>query len=131
VKPDDLLYAETHEWVRVASEGTQKIATIGISDFAVQQLTDLVFMQLPAVGKELKAGQEYGEVESVKAVSPMYSPVSGKVVAVNDQLPKQLEILSSDPFGQGWMIRVALSNEAELSKLLNKAAYEKQCAAEG
>lgn len=131
MKPDDLLYAETHEWVRVASEGTQKIATIGISDFAVQQLTDLVFMQLPAVGKELKAGQEYGEVESVKAVSPMYSPVSGKVVAVNDQLPKQLEILSSDPFGQGWMIRVALSNEAELSKLLNKAAYEKQCAAEG
>lgn len=129
--PDNLLYAESHEWVRVAEEGGQKIAIIGISAFAVQQLTDLVFMQLPAVGTEVAAGKEFGEVESVKAVSPLYSPVSGKIVAVNDQLPAQLETLSSDPYGQGWMIKVAMSNASELSKLLDQAAYDKQCAAEG
>jgi glycine cleavage system H protein len=129
--PENLLYAETHEWVGVSPEGTQKVATIGISDFAVKQLTDLVFMQLPAVGKEVKAGQEFGEVESVKAVSPLYSPVSGKITAVNDQLPNQLETLSTDPYGQGWMIKVAISDETELKKLLDHAAYQKQCAAEG
>jgi glycine cleavage system H protein len=129
--PQNLRYAETHEWVSVADEGGQKIATIGISAFAVQQLTDLVFMQLPAVGAEVTAGKEFGEVESVKAVSPLYSPVSGKIVAVNDKLPMQLETLSSDPYGQGWMIKVAMSNESELSKLLDQSSYDKQCAAEG
>jgi glycine cleavage system H protein len=129
--PQNLLYAETHEWVNVAHEGAKKIATIGISAFAVQQLTDLVFMQLPSVGTEVKAGKEFGEVESVKAVSPLYSPVSGQIVAVNDKLPTQLETLSSDPYGQGWMIKVALSDETELKLLLNQAAYDKQCAAEG
>ena len=131
MKPDDLLYAETHEWVKITADGNQKIATVGITDFAVHQLTDLVFMQLPPVGKELKAGQEFGEVESVKAVSPMYSPVSGKVIAVNEELPKKLEILGSDPFGQGWMLRIVLTSETELAKLLNKAAYDQQCATEG
>ena len=129
--PENLKYAETHEWVRVAEEGGQKMATIGISAFAVQQLTDLVFMQLPAVGTEVRMGNEFGEVESVKAVSPLYSPVSGKIVAVNDKLPSQLETLSSDPYGQGWMIKVAMNNDSELSKLLDQAAYDRQCAAEG
>jgi glycine cleavage system H protein len=129
--PDNLLYAESHEWVKVADEGGQKIGTIGISAFAVQQLTDLVFMQLPSVGTEVHAGKEFGEVESVKAVSPLYSPVSGKIVAVNDKLPAELETLSTDPYGAGWMLKVAMSNESELSKLLDQAAYDKQCAAEG
>lgn len=129
--PDNLRYAETHEWVKVAEEGGQKIATVGISAFAVQQLTDLVFMQLPSVGTEVQAGREFGEVESVKAVSPLYSPVSGKIVAVNDKLPAELETLSTDPYGAGWMIKVALSNESELDKLLDQSAYDKQCAAEG
>jgi glycine cleavage system H protein len=129
--PDNLRYAETHEWVKVADEGGQKVATIGISAFAVQQLTDLVFMQLPAVGTQVQAGKEFGEVESVKAVSPLYSPVSGKIIAVNDHLPAQLETLSTDPYGQGWMIKVAMSNESELGKLHDQAAYDKQCAAEG
>ena len=129
--PQDLLYAESHEWVKVAAENGHKVATIGISDFAVQQLTDLVFMQLKSAGTELKAGQEFGEVESVKAVSPLYMPVSGKIVAVNEQLPAKLETLSSDPYGQGWMIKVAITDEAELSKLLSPAAYQKQCEAEG
>jgi glycine cleavage system H protein len=124
----DLLYAETHEWVRVGSEQGQKVATIGISDFAVQQLTDLVFMQLPTPGTDVKAGQEFGEVESVKAVSPLYAPVSGRIVAVNDALPTKLETLSTDPFGEGWMIKVQLADESELKKLLDHAAYQKQCA---
>ena len=129
--PANLRYAETHEWVRVSDEGGQQVATIGISAFAVQQLTDLVFMQLPSVGAEVQAGREFGEVESVKAVSPLYSPVSGKIIAVNDKLPLQLETLSTDPYGEGWMIKVAMSNQSELSKLLDQAAYDKQCAAEG
>ena len=79
-------------------------------------------MQLPSVGTQVQAGKEFGEVESVKAVSPLYSPVSGKIVAVNDQLPQKLETLSSDPFGQGWMIKVAVSDEADLKKLLDYSA---------
>ncbi len=126
-----LLYAESHEWVRVAEEGDRKIATIGISAFAVQQLTDLVFMQLPSVGAVVKAGTEFGEVESVKAVSPLYSPVSGTITAVNEALPTKLETLGSDPYHEGWLIQVALSDESELKKLLTHAEYTKQCSAEG
>jgi glycine cleavage system H protein len=129
--PSDLLYAETHEWVRVAEDGGRKVATIGITDFAIQQLTDLVHMVLPKVGTQLKAGAPFGEVESVKAVSDLYSPVDGEVVAINDQLPGRLESLAADAYDQGWMIKVALSDEASLASLMDAAAYEKQCAAEG
>jgi glycine cleavage system H protein len=129
--PKDLLYAETHEWVRVADEGGRKIATVGITDFAIQQLTDLVHMVLPKVGKQLKAGDEFGEVESVKAVSSIYSPVTGEIVAVNTDLPGRLESLGKDAYVGGWMIKVALSDEASLKRLMDAAAYEKQCAAEG
>jgi glycine cleavage system H protein len=128
VKPENLLYAETHEWANVANENGGKVATVGISAFAVEQLTDLVFMQLPKVGTEVKAGKEFGEVESVKAVSPLYSPVSGRIVAVNEQLPNKLETLGTDPYVDGWMLKVALSDESELKKLLNQDAYDKQCA---
>jgi glycine cleavage system H protein len=129
--PSDLLYAETHEWVRVATEGGRKVATIGISAFAIQQLTDLVHMVLPKVGTQLKTGSPFGEVESVKAVSDLYSPVDGEVIATNDELPKHLESLATDAYDKGWMIKVALSDEASLSKLMDAAAYERQCAAEG
>jgi glycine cleavage system H protein len=129
--PKDLLYAETHEWVRVAEEGGRKVATVGITDFAIQQLTDLVHMVLPKVGTQVKAGQEFGEVESVKAVSSLYSPVSGEIVAVNSDLPNHLESLSKDAYAGGWMIKVAISDEEPLKKLMDAAAYEKQCAAEG
>jgi glycine cleavage system H protein len=128
MNPEELLFAETHEWVHVAAEGGRKVGTVGITAFAVQQLTDLVFMELPKVGATVAAGKEFGEVESVKAVSPLYSPVSGEVVAVNSALPTKLETLGSDPYGDGWMIKVALSDEADLKKLMNKAAYDKQCA---
>ena len=124
---ENLLYAETHEWVSISEENGAKVATIGISDFAVEQLTDLVFMDLPDVGTAVAATEEFGEVESVKAVSPLYSPVNGEIIAVNDKLPDNLEVLSEDPFGQGWMIKVQLSDEASLENLLDHEAYKKQC----
>jgi glycine cleavage system H protein len=131
MNPQDLLYAETHEWVHVADEQGRKVGTVGITAFAIEQLTDLVHMVLPKVGAKIAAGQEFGEVESVKAVSSLYSPVSGEVVAINSDLPNHLETLNSDPYGAGWMIKVALSDEADLKKLMDQAAYQKQCAAEG
>ncbi len=93
IQPEQLKYLSSHEWASASQEGGQSIATIGISSFAIEQLTDLVFMALPKVGQVLKAGEEFGEVESVKAVSPMYCPVSGEVVAVNDGLVNRLETL--------------------------------------
>ena len=131
MNPQDLLYAETHEWVRVASEGSRKVATIGITAFAIEQLTDLVHMVLPKVGTQVRAGMPFGEVESVKAVSDLYSPVDGEVIAAHGDLANKLETLGTDPYGEGWMIKVALSDESSLKKLMDAAAYEKQCAAEG
>jgi glycine cleavage system H protein len=131
VNPEELLYAETHEWVRMAEEDGQKVATIGISAFAVEQLTDLVFMELPEVGAHFEAQTEFGEVESVKAVSPLYSPVAGEIVAVNAKVPDALELLGQDPFGEGWLIKIKVSDESGLAKLLDHAAYQKQCAEAG
>ncbi len=131
VTPEALLYAETHEWVRLDEVDGQQVATIGISAFAVEQLTDLVFMELPAVGTQVEAQSEFGEVESVKAVSPLYSPVAGEVVAVNEKLPDALEMLGQDPFGEGWLIKIKISDESGLAKLLDHAAYQKQCAEAG
>jgi glycine cleavage system H protein len=131
VKPDDLLYAETHEWAKIDEEGGAKVATVGISAFAVEQLTDLVYMELPSVGTEVEAGREFGEVESVKAVSPLYSPVTGTIIEVNLGLPDSLETLNADPYEAGWIIKVRLTDEGSLGKLLDYAAYQKQCAEAG
>lgn len=130
MKLEELLYADTHEWVLVEDQDAAKIATVGISKFAVEQLTDLVYIELPSVGTETQSGKEFGEVESVKAVSPLYSPVDGEVVEVNESLKNALETLNDDAYDGGWMIKVRLSDEASLSKLLDHAAYEKQCADE-
>ena len=130
MKLEELLYADTHEWVLVEDQDAAKIATVGISKFAVEQLTDLVYIELPSVGTETQSGKEFGEVESVKAVSPLYSPVDGEVVEVNESLKDALETLNDDAYDDGWMIKVRLSDEASLSKLLDHAAYEKQCADE-
>ena len=126
-----LLYAETHEWVDVAEEGGQKIATIGISGFAIEQLNDLVYMELPEVGKKIAAGEEFGEVESVKAVSPIYSPVSGEVVEVHSELPDNLDGLNDDPYDFGWIVKIKMNDESVPGTLLDFAAYEKQCAESG
>lgn len=122
--PNDLLYAKTHEWVRVDAD---KLATIGVTAFAVEALTDLVYIELPAVGKQVKAGEPFGEIESVKAVSDLYSPVTGEVVEINSGLASDLGILNDDPYVQGWMIKVRLTDEAPLAKLMKAADYEKQC----
>lgn len=122
ITPEQLLYCDSHEWAHV-SDG---VATVGISAFAVAELTDLVFMSLPKVGQSVKAGQEFGEVESVKAVSPMYSPVSGEVVEVNNDLVNKLEILSHDPYNEGWIMKVKISDEGELSRLLTYEKYKAQ-----
>jgi glycine cleavage system H protein len=131
VQPKDLLYAKTHEWVHVNRDGGQAIATVGISHFAVEALTDLVYLELPALGRQVTAGQSIGEIESVKAVSDLYSPVSGEIVEVNRGLPDHLSQLNDDPYGEGWIAKIKLSDEGELKNLLSHAAYEKQCAEEG
>lgn len=128
--PDKLLFAKTHEWVRVDAEGGAKVATIGVSAFALEALTDLVYIELPAVGRQLKAGEAFGEIESVKAVSDLYSPVTGEVIAVHEGLGDKLETLNADPYGEGWMIKVRLADEAALKNLMDYPAYQKQCAEE-
>ncbi len=128
MNPEELRYNPSHEWVGLVEDGGQKLAVVGITDFALEQLTDLVYMALPEVGATVTAGEEFGEVESVKAVSPLYSPVSGEVVAVHSELVDNLESLGSDPFGDGWIIKVKLADGASLDALLDRAAYQKQCA---
>ena len=126
--PKQLKYAETHEWAYV--DGST--ATIGITSHAVAQLTDLVYMELPAIGSKVEAGKPFGEVESVKATSDLYSPVDGEVIEVNSTLPDNLEILNSDPYEKGWIMKVKLSSDRlSLSKLMDLATYERQCAEHG
>jgi glycine cleavage system H protein len=131
MKPEQLHYAKTHEWVAVepGSSGG-KVATVGISAFAVESLTDLVFMQLPEVGRRVKAGDAMGEIESVKAVSDLYSPVIGEIIEVNKDLPKKLETLSIDPYGAGWIAKIKIDDESSLAGLMDYKAYQKQCAEE-
>lgn len=127
----ELKYTKTHEWVSVSQSPDGKtIATVGITDFAVQALADLVFIELPAVGKSVQAGEPLGQIESVKAVSDIYSPVTGRVVEVNSHLAGHLEDLTADPFGRGWIARLEVANPEELSGLLDRVAYEAQCASE-
>ena len=129
--PEKLLYAKTHEWVAMDRVQADKIATVGISSFAVEALNDLVYIELPTVGRSVKAGESFGEIESVKAVSDLYSPVSGEIVAVNDQLSGHLEILHDDPYKAGWMVKIRVTDESGLKDLLDYEAYQKQCAEEG
>jgi glycine cleavage system H protein len=128
MKPEELKFNPSHEWVGVIEEDGTKLAVVGISDFALEQLTDLVYMALPEVGTQVTAGQEFGEVESVKAVSPLYSPVTGEVAAVHSELVDSLEKLGDDPFGNGWIIKVKLADTGSLDGLLDYEAYRKQCA---
>ena len=130
MNPENLLFAKTHEWVAVADEGGQKVATVGLTKFAVEALTDLVFIELPKVGRQVKAEESFCEVESVKAVSDVYAPVTGEVVAVNESLPDNLETLSRDPYGEGWIARIKITDDNALARLMDHTAYKKQCAEE-
>ncbi len=118
--PEDLKYTKTHEWVKVEGD----IATIGITDFAVEHLSDLVYIDLPDVGDGVTAGSGFGEVESVKAVADLNAPVDGEIVEVNAGLSDNLEQVTGDPFGAGWMIRVQMSNPSQVDPLLNADAYQ-------
>ena len=122
--PDDLRYSKEHEWVRV--EGGR--ATIGITSFAADELGDIVFIELPDVGAELKQFTSFGVVESVKAVSDLYAPVSGRVIEVNDALRDAPELLNGDAFGDGWILRVELTDDGELDQLLDARGYADQTA---
>jgi glycine cleavage system H protein len=131
VNPENLLYAKTHEWAAVESQPDgSKLATVGISAYAVESLTDLVYIDLPQVGRKLKAGESFGEIESVKAVSDLYSPVAGEIIEINAALKDDLTALNQDCYGTGWMIRLKLAEGANLSSLLDYAAYSKQIAEE-
>ncbi len=131
MNPADLKFNKTHEWVHLEASEDGKIATIGISQFAVEQLTDLVYIELPEVGRTLAAGESFGEIESVKAVSDLYSPVSGDVLEVNSTLSDNLEVFSEDPYGAGWIMKVKVTDESGIDQLLDEATYAKQCAEEG
>ncbi len=119
--PDDLKYTREHEWCRI--QGSR--AVIGITDHAQDQLGDIVYVELPDVGDPVKKGESFGVVESTKAVSELFSPVTGKVVEVNDPLSDTPETINEDPYEEGWMIQVELANTAELAELLDAAGYQK------
>ncbi len=124
--PDDLRYTKEHEWLRL--EGAEGV--VGITDFAQDALGDVVFVELPAVGAVLSAGQAFGVVESNKTVSDLFAPVGGRVLAVNQALRDEPELVNQEPYGAGWMIRIALTAPAEVDGLLDAAAYRAHVAAE-
>jgi glycine cleavage system H protein len=120
--PADLKYTEEHEYVRVSSDGTVEI---GITDYAQGELGDVVYVELPSVGAKYSKHDVFGTIEAVKAVSELFSPVSGEVTAINDRLDKEPALVNTDPYGAGWMIRMRTSNSAELDMLLDADAYTK------
>ncbi|GAB6880251.1 glycine cleavage system protein GcvH [Halorubrum gandharaense] len=122
--PDELRYLESHEWTTVDEETVR----FGISDFAQDELGDVVFVELPEAGDELAAGEAFGVVESIKAVSDVYAPVAGEVVDVNEDLFERPELLNEDPYGDGWLVEVAPAGDADFDDLLDAGAYEDQIA---
>ena len=121
----NLLYNKSHEWLRLSDDKTT--GTVGLTAFALELLTDLVHVELPEVGAQLTAQEPFGEIESVKAVSDLYSPVDGEVLEVNSALIDNLENLADDPYENGWFIKVKLADQSALANLLDEAAYKKQC----
>ncbi|MDT3441554.1 MULTISPECIES: glycine cleavage system protein GcvH [unclassified Pseudofrankia] len=120
VYPEDLKYSREHEWARVAGATMR----VGITSYAQEALGDIVYVSLPEVGEPVRAGEPFGEVESTKSVSDVYAPASGEVVARNEALDGSPELLNSDPYGDGWLIEVAVSDPSTLDELLDAAAYE-------
>ena len=123
--PDDLFYTKDHEWARIEDRDGTKVATIGVTRYAVEQLGDVTQVDLPKEGESVKAAEVFGSVESVKAVSDLYSPVSGEVVETNSVLMDATELVNQDPYGRGWMLKVRLSNPAEANALMDSAAYDR------
>ncbi|MCL4255595.1 MAG: glycine cleavage system protein GcvH [Anaerolineae bacterium] len=121
--PQDLHYAKSDEWVRIEGD----IATIGISDYAQDALNDIVYVELPSVGDSFKKGDSFGSVESVKAASDLYTSVSGTVTEVNSDLEDSPELINSDPFGKGWIVKLKLDGAPDLSDLMDAPAYIEYC----
>ena len=120
MSPDDLIYTKEHEWLRIADDG----GIVGITDHAQKELGDIVYVELPKVGTKYDSGETFGSVESVKAVSELYIPVSGEVIEVNDDLGAAPEKINSDPYGNGWMIRIRLLNKDETADLMSAKEYD-------
>ncbi len=126
--PEQLLYTKTHEWVDVGTDSSgAKIATLGLTDFALEALTDLVFIDLPEVGREVAADESFGEIESVKAVSDLYAPVAGEIIDANSAMVDNPDALSDDPYEAGWLVKIKVSDDSALAALSDYAAYKKQC----
>jgi len=125
--PKDLKYDKEHEWVRVDGD----VATLGISDYAQDQLGEVVYVDLPSVGDEIVGNETFGEIESVKSVSELYTPVSGEVIAVNDALSDAPEQVNEDPYGDGWMIKVRMGDSSDLEGLMTADDYEAFIAEQG
>jgi glycine cleavage system H protein len=123
--PGDLKYAKSHEWIRVSAD----TAAVGISDHAQHELTDVVFVELPAVGRKVKAGEACAVVESVKTASDIYAPVSGEVVEINPQLAQHPELVNTAAYGEGWFFKLKLSDPAEVGRLLSSEDYARQISA--
>lgn len=122
MRPDDLKYTETHEWMKINKKA--KTVTLGITDYAVAQLSDLVHIELPEVGDNLEAGQPFGEIESVKAVSDLFAPLSGEVVEVNDEVIQNLDNLAKDPFEDGWLVKIQTGDLADLDEMMTRKEYD-------
>jgi glycine cleavage system H protein len=118
--PEDLKYTKDHEWARIDDD----IATIGITDFAQSELGDIVYIDLPEIGITTEQSQAFGTIEAVKAVSDIFSPLTGEVVEVNKKISDSPEIVNKDPYGEGWLIKIKFSKTSELNNLLNKSQYE-------
>lgn len=125
--PEDLRYTQDHEWLRV--EGDE--AVVGITEYAASELGDVVFVELPASGLALQPAQSFGVIESVKTASDLYSPTAGEVIAINDQLADKPELVNEDPYGEGWLVRVRLTDPAEADGLLDVDAYKQHLAEQG
>ena len=123
IYPDDLLYTKDHEWARVETRDGQKIVTVGITRFAVDQLGDVTQVELPKEGESIKQAEVFGSVESVKAVSDLFAPISGKVVKVNSPLADSPEYVNEEPYDGGWMIQLELANPEETKKLMDAKTY--------
>ncbi len=123
MNPEKLRFAKTHEWVAVEND----VATVGISDFAVKLLTDIVFLALPAVGKKFSPGESMGEIESVKAVSDVYAPLRGEIIEVNTELPDNLALLTDSPFDKAWIAKIRMADPSQTGLLLSYDEYKKHC----
>jgi glycine cleavage system H protein len=124
--PKNLRYAESHEWASVEGD----VCTVGITKFAVEQLTDVVFVEFAKLGKKVAVKDAFGQIESVKSVNDLYAPVAGEIMAKNDALEKDPTLVSADPYGKGWMVKIKMTSKADYDKLMSPDDYEKQIASQ-